>query len=402
MADKEIQVIGEGKKDGGQLTVVGVAPPSPQQPGQTQSNKMNPAATMVTGGKIEITGVNQPNSITIPPSIVLDVAKSQMILEGSTTKLAPGVKKAVTMSGEAGTIGLSDGAEMIRLDAKFNTIILRNKAGKDAVWIHADPSNGGSGIDLRNKDGKTLVSVNGENGAIVLNEVNQGATVRLDGNDASLALGGAVGKPGLVSVRTDGFAEMVRLDAKNNAIVLRNKAGKDNVWIHADPSNGGSGIHLRNKDGNDTVILDGEAGDIILQNADCAEEFDISETANEVEPGTVMVLDENGHLCQGSIPFDKRVAGVVSGAGDYKPGIVLDRQKSDKIRLPLALVGKVFCKVDASLGEIKVGDLLTTSPTPGHAMRADDPLKAFGAVLGKALKPLRTGQGLIPILVALQ
>jgi hypothetical protein len=49
-----------------------------------------------------------------------------------------------------------------------------------------------------------------------------------------------------------------------------------------------------------------------------------------------------------------------------------------------------------------MGDLLTTSPTPGHAMKADDPLKAFGAVIGKALRPLDEGEGLIPILIALQ
>ena len=47
------------------------------------------------------------------------------------------------------------------------------------------------------------------------------------------------------------------------------------------------------------------------------------------------------------------------------------------------LVGKVFCKVD---GAIDVGDLLTTSQTPGHAMKATDPQRAFGAVIGKALK----------------
>jgi hypothetical protein len=35
-------------------------------------------------------------------------------------------------------------------------------------------------------------------------------------------------------------------------------------------------------------------------------------------------------------------------------------------------------------------------------MKAEDPLKAFGAVIGKALRPFRDGQGLIPILVALQ
>jgi hypothetical protein len=68
----------------------------------------------------------------------------------------------------------------------------------------------------------------------------------------------------------------------------------------------------------------------------------------------------------------------------------------------VALVGKVYCKVDAQYGPIEVGDLLTTSPTLGHAMKASDPLKAFGAVIGKALRPLLAGQGLIPILIALQ
>lgn len=51
---------------------------------------------------------------------------------------------------------------------------------------------------------------------------------------------------------------------------------------------------------------------------------------------------------------------------------------------------------------IAVGDLLTTSPTPGYAMKATDPLQAFGAIIGKALRPLREGQTLLPILVALQ
>jgi len=70
--------------------------------------------------------------------------------------------------------------------------------------------------------------------------------------------------------------------------------------------------------------------------------------------------------------------------------------------MPIALIGKVYCRVDAEYVPIEVGDLQTTSPTPGHAMKADDHLKAFGAVIGKALRPLRSGQGLIPILIALQ
>jgi hypothetical protein len=35
-------------------------------------------------------------------------------------------------------------------------------------------------------------------------------------------------------------------------------------------------------------------------------------------------------------------------------------------------------------------------------MKAADPLKAYGSVIGKALKALDGGQGMIPILIALQ
>jgi hypothetical protein len=142
-------------------------------------------------------------------------------------------------------------------------------------------------------------------------------------------------------------------------------------------------------------------GDIRLLNADCAEDFNVS-GGELVEPGTVMVLGDEDTLKASEHAYDKRVAGVISGAGDYRPGIVLDKQPSQGKRSPVSLLGKVFCKVDARYGSIEVGDLLTTSNTPGHAMKATDLSKVFGSVLGKALRPLREGQGLIPILIALQ
>jgi hypothetical protein len=154
------------------------------------------------------------------------------------------------------------------------------------------------------------------------------------------------------------------------------------------------------------------AGDIRLTNADCAEDFNIG--GNEaVEPGTVMVLGEGGILFPSRHAHDKRVAGVISGAGGYKPGIMLDKQQSRDFgrteqsgqvprRQPIALLGKVYCKVDANYAPIEAGDLLTTSDTVGHAMKASDPFKAFGSVLGKALSGMKEGKDLIPILVTLQ
>jgi hypothetical protein len=142
-------------------------------------------------------------------------------------------------------------------------------------------------------------------------------------------------------------------------------------------------------------------GDIVLANGDCAEDFEMSGAA-DIDPGTVVVIDSGGAFKQCDRPYDKRVAGVVSGAENCKPGIILGRQQLQENKRPVALVGKVFCKVDAGYSPIEVGDLLTTSPTPGHAMKASDQGCAFGAVLGKALKPLASGLGIVPVLVALQ
>ena len=56
-------------------------------------------------------------------------------------------------------------------------------------------------------------------------------------------------------------------------------------------------------------------------------------------------------------------------------------------------------KVDASFGAIQAGDLLTTSPRAGYAMKATDKVAAIGAIIGKALGNLDSGTGTIPILV---
>ena len=162
------------------------------------------------------------------------------------------------------------------------------------------------------------------------------------------------------------------------------------------------GIGVHGKGGRLAGLFDGDVevtGDLRLTNADCAEDFDI---ADAVDAGTVMVLGDEGVLYESRQPYDRRVAEVVSGAGAHKPAIVLDTQRGRHNRKPIALLGKAYCKVDAGYAAIEVGDLLTTSASPGHAMKACEPLRAFGAVIGKALRPLAEGQGLIPILIALQ
>jgi hypothetical protein len=159
-----------------------------------------------------------------------------------------------------------------------------------------------------------------------------------------------------------------------------------------------SGTLLANGDIHCTANIIAD-GDLQCSGADVAEQFELVGTLN-AEAGSVVVLAGPGQVRVSDRAYDRRVAGIVSGAGNYRPALVLDR-RADGRRRPLALTGKVWCQVDADYGAVDVGDMLTSSPTPGHAMRAADSSQAFGAVVGKALASLQAGRALIPVLVTL-
>ena len=195
---------------------------------------------------------------------------------------------------------------------------------------------------------------------------------------------------------SNGSDGVVGLCASNAhaGVSATNDSGGFGVWARGTPA----GYFVGDVEVTGTATID---GDIRLPGADCAEQFDVAD-AHHLEPGTVVVIDEEGALHESSEAYDRKVAGVVSGAGEYRPGIVLGGASHSEDRALVAMIGKVYCKVDARVAPIELGDLLSTSPTPGHAMRADDPARAFGAVIGKALRPMSDGCGLIPMLVALQ
>ncbi|MCO6489637.1 MAG: hypothetical protein J5I98_14575 [Phaeodactylibacter sp.] len=121
----------------------------------------------------------------------------------------------------------------------------------------------------------------------------------------------------------------------------------------------------------------------------------------ELEAGSVVVIDsENpGKFKESTISYDKRVAGVISGAGGVQPGMILKQKgKLDKGQ-PMAISGKVFVRTTASNGAIKPGDLLTTSHLSGRAMKATNRRKSRGAVIGKAMTELKAGEGLVLVLI---
>jgi hypothetical protein len=158
----------------------------------------------------------------------------------------------------------------------------------------------------------------------------------------------------------------------------------------------------------DGVILKGynTSGDVIFEmgeGLDYSEAFPTSQ--DEITPGTVMVIDpaNKGLLTISTQAYDKKVAGIVAGANGLGSGVRLGSSAGSSGEHAVALAGRVYCNVDTQYGDIEPGDLLTTSPTPGHAMVVKDFSKAQGVILGKAMEGLSGGgKGQILVLVTLQ
>jgi hypothetical protein len=143
----------------------------------------------------------------------------------------------------------------------------------------------------------------------------------------------------------------------------------------------------------------------ITGGSDIAEPFDVS---GQVEPGMIVCIDRTrlGAMRVADQAYDSTVAGVISGAGGVNTGMVLRQEGSSPIadgQHPVALSGRVWCRVDADAGgAVRAGDFITTSATPGHGMRATDDVRRPGAVIGKAMSDLESGRGLVLVLVNLQ
>jgi hypothetical protein len=167
----------------------------------------------------------------------------------------------------------------------------------------------------------------------------------------------------------------------------------------------GWGGYFKNTAGGVGLLVDGKAQVRtldILGGADIVEGFDASE--RELQPGTVVVIDARhpGEVKASSGSYDRRVAGVVSGAGGIAPGLRLGQKGALEGNTPIAMTGRVYVRASAENGAIEPGDLLTTAETPGSAMRSTDESRSHGAILGKAMTSLKKGTGLVLVLVNLQ
>jgi hypothetical protein len=137
---------------------------------------------------------------------------------------------------------------------------------------------------------------------------------------------------------------------------------------------------------------------------DLAENY---ESTQALVAGDVVRVDGTDSIARATSAEDSSVLGIIS----ERPGFVLNAVRTDAgtpapNMYPVALAGRTPCKVTDENGPIRPGDLLTSSSTPGYAMRARQ-ITIDGAafyrpatILGKALGSHDVGAGMIEVFIA--
>tara|TARA_Y100000310_G_scaffold182007_1_gene182018 strand:+ start:179 stop:2407 length:2229 start_codon:yes stop_codon:yes gene_type:complete len=228
-------------------------------------------------------------------------------------------------------------------------------------------------------------------------------------------------------------------------ILIRDRVGGTTQHYLASTSGGstffaqhGGKVGIGNTSPQHTLSVQGDLyvdGDCVEKDGACA---DIAEpiNANKDEPlesGDVLVIDissDQWHITKSTKPYDTKIAGIYTSNPALYMGtnvqIGVQHNFTSKAplehngKVPLALAGQVPVKVTLENGIINKGDLLTTSSTPGHAMKFTllDPRNANtlqeqgeilweneqrrNSILGKSLEPCKENVCKITALVTLQ
>ncbi|MCH8148095.1 MAG: hypothetical protein IH987_08915, partial [Planctomycetes bacterium] len=340
-------------------------------------------------------------------------------LELAVSSGAAGTAETVTVDLRAcePSTGIGGGGELI----------LSKSNGTPTIELDADSTGRGGRIDVRNDSGQNTIILEGDRG-----ESGQIRVRTANDQDAVVihARHGVTGTlAGYIEINDSNGEERIILEAQHSnygaaKILVKNRQGFDAVRIEAAHDGGrhdGGRILLHDRDGDVRVLLEADhvakggtkAGLLRVWNSDgssnvsifgdynntgdsrivtdelqirggsdLSEQFDIDGPTGTVKPGAVVSIDpkQPGKLLVSSKAYDRRVAGIISGAGGVKPGMLMGQAGSvaDGDH-PVALSGRVYCWADASNGPIQPGDLLTASDTLGHAMKVTDYYRAHGA-----------------------
>ncbi|MCU0291684.1 MAG: hypothetical protein MUF10_06780, partial [Thermoanaerobaculaceae bacterium] len=207
-----------------------------------------------------------------------------------------------------------------------------------------------------------------------------------------------------ISTSSSGVAFYAHQSSNDAIIVGANTGSGDLLKLFSGADGGNLRLKVTNIGG---LAIDGGVG---TGGVDVAEAFAVEGDIRDYEPGDVLVVSESSDLRaeKSSGPACTRVAGVLA----TKPGLLLSRRGAEEDMseaVPLGVLGVIPTKVTDEGGPIRRGDLLVTSSTPGHAMKATPvivrgvAILPTGAVLGKALQEFDgPGTGLIEVLVSVR
>ena len=325
-----------------------------------------------------------------------------------------------TMSFYDGTGSTVNNAAVINTSTDGGLIDLYNSAGIRTVRLDGSSSAGfpGGDLGLLNRTGQESITLAADGGGY-------------DGDSAGIMVRkGTTSAAQMATFANGGLLRAFNASGSARSTIYGNISGTGSGGAVFSQDNGSVGIDMRGSevagqgaqinlyraDGTNTISIDGDFngdGRIITQElqitggSDLSEQFDIrAADGSAAQPGMLVCIDpaHPGALVVSSSAYDKTVAGVVSGAGGVKPGLWMGQKGTAADgRSPVALTGRVYCLVDATDAAVEPGDLLTSSSTAGHAMKAADHGLSQGAVIGKAMTRMAKGEkGLVLVLVNLQ
>ncbi len=356
-----------------------------------------------------------------------DTLYAEIEIEGETLsprRKIPGAAYATALVAGSGVVGQRADADNVT-DGGYDSAL---------TVVNTEPASGNPGYGLTAISGNAGIYVDNRAGDTALGE----SEYPTDNPDVILGGYYAEDLGGTPAQDTGGGPGVIASDPALNLsdIYLR---GNDEVHIFKSYSAGATSS-FRVYDGtsvDDDVQLDLDSnGNLAIDGAytdggaDYAELIDVEGTEDAYEPGDVLVIsDEVDRAVElSTAPNSTRVIGVysadpgfIAGAGTPEEQIAQEEQaladagieKNSELsaaqiqlietsdgKIEVAIAGIVPVKVTDENGPIQRGDLLTTSSTPGHAMKAIDP--QIGTVLGKAMGVLESGTGVIEVLISLQ
>lgn len=332
--------------------VVGIGTTTPQAGLKLDVNGAAAIRPGGTGGSIQFGAPNSESGMSIGGN---GAPRADVRFDGTTLKLVavgaglvPPNTNGVVID-TAGNVGIGTSAPQtgIKLDVTGNTVFRTANANIN------------------------LGSPNSETGMTITGYGTNRADLRFDGSTLKLA------------------ATTAGIPSPTNGITI-NTAGSVGIGVAAPQTK----LHIVGTTRSSVLEITG--------GSDLAEKFEFSET---VKPGMVVAIDPRnaGKLTVARGAYNRQVAGIISGANNLAAGMILPDVKETANAMPVALSGRVWVYTDARKSPVAPGDLMTTADAlPGYAMKVTNHKRAQGAIIGKAMTELKSGTGLVLVLVTLQ